>query len=57
MNAWKYRGIAPRQTPAQREDRALRNALGADAYAAHRAERETYYRDLIRQVSVRNGKV
>lgn len=50
MNAWKYRGIAPRQTPAQREDRALRNALGADAYAAHRAERETYYRDLIRKV-------
>lgn len=57
MNATKYQGIAPHQTPAQREDRALRAMLGPDAYAAYRAEREAQYRDLIRQVSVRNGKV
>ena len=49
MNATKYQGISPRQTPAQRAERALRNALGADAYATYRAERETQYRDLIRQ--------
>ena len=57
MNAWKYRGIAPRQTPAMRAERALRNAIGDDAYAAYRVEREAQYRDLIRQVSVRDGKV
>ena len=51
MNAWKYRGIAPRQTAAQRADRSLRESLGADAYAAMRAEREAYYRDLIKRVS------
>ena len=57
MNATKYQGIAPRQTPAQRAERALRNAIGADAYAAYRVEREAQYRDLVRQVSVRNGRV
>lgn len=57
MNATKYKGFAPYQTPAQREDRALRAMLGPDAYAAYRAEREAKYRDLIRQVSVRDGKV
>ena len=49
VNTTKYQGIAPRQTPAQREDRALRAMLGPDAYAAHRVERESYYRDLIRK--------
>ena len=49
MNASPYKGIAPRQTAAQRAERVLRATLGPTAYAAHRAERETYYRDLIRQ--------
>ena len=49
MNATKYQGIAPRQTTAQRAERALRNAIGDDAYAAYRAEREAQYRDLIRK--------
>ena len=51
MNATKYQGIAPRQTRAMREDRAMRAALGPVAYAAMRAEREAYYRDLIKRVS------
>ena len=50
MNATKYQGIPPRQTAAQRADRSMRNALGPDAYAAHREERAAYYRDLIRKV-------
>ena len=49
MNATKYQGIAPRQTPAMRAERALRNAIGDDAYAAYRVERESYYRDLIQK--------
>ena len=49
MNASPYKGYAPRQSAAQRADRALRNAPGADAYATYRAERETQYRDLIRK--------
>lgn len=50
MNASRYKGIAPRQSAAQREDRVLRATLGPTAYAAYRAEREAQYRDLIRQV-------
>lgn len=50
MNATKYQGFAPRQTAAQRADRTMRNALGDAAYSDHRAEREAYYRDLIRKV-------
>lgn len=49
MNANKYQGVPPRQTAAQRAERVLRATLGPTAYAAHRAEREAYYRDLIRQ--------
>lgn len=49
MNASKYKGIAPRQTAAQRAERVLRATLGPTAYAAYRAEREAQYRDLIRQ--------
>lgn len=49
MNASKYQGIPPRQTPAQRAERILRATLGPTAYAEHRAERESYYRDLIRK--------
>ena len=49
MNASPYKGYAPRQTTAQRAERALRNAIGDDAYAAYRAEREAQYRDLIRK--------
>lgn len=49
--ATKYLGIPKYQTPAFRADRALYNALGAEGYAQHRAERQAYYRDLIRQVS------
>lgn len=51
MNTRPYQGIAPRQTAAQRADRAMRNALGHDAYAAMRQDREDYYRDLIKRVS------
>lgn len=50
MNAYPYKGIAPRQTAAQRADRSLRAYLGPDAYAALRENRETHYRDLIRKV-------
>lgn len=50
MNTQSYKGIAPRQSAAQREDRVLRATLGPTAYAAYRAEREAQYRDLIRQV-------
>lgn len=49
MNATKYQGIPPRQTAAMREDRILRATLGPTAYAEHRAERENYYKDLIRK--------
>ena len=50
MNTQAYKGIAPRQTAAQRQERVLRATLGPTAYAAYRAEREAQYRDLIRQV-------
>lgn len=50
MNTQSYKGIAPRQSAAQREDRVLRATLGPTAYAAYRAEREMQYRDLIRKV-------
>lgn len=50
MNATKYQGIAPRQSAAQRADRALRLAMAGKEYHAWRKERETFYRDLIRKV-------
>jgi hypothetical protein len=50
VNASPYRGIAPRQTSAQRAERVLRATLGPTAYADYRAERESQYRDLIRKV-------
>lgn len=49
VNATKYQGFAPRQTAAQRADRAMRIAMAGKAYAAYRLERETFYRDLIRK--------
>ena len=49
MNAQAYKGIPPRQTAAQRADRVMRATLGPTAYAAYRADREAYYRDLIRK--------
>ena len=49
MNAYKYRGIPPRQTAAQRAERVMIAAMGREGYAAYREERETYYRDLIRK--------
>lgn len=51
MNTQAYKGIAPRQTPAQRADRALRIAMAGKEYAAYRLEREAFYRDLIKRVS------
>lgn len=50
MNATKYQGIAPRQTAAQRADRAMRIAMAGKEYAAWRKEREAFYRDLVRKV-------
>ena len=50
MNATKYQGIAPRQTAAQRADRALRLAMAGKEYHAWRKEREAFYRDLVRKV-------
>ena len=50
MNATKYQGYAPRQTAAQRADRALRLAMAGKEYHAWRKEREAFYRDLIRKV-------
>lgn len=47
--ATKYLGIPKYQTPAFRADRALYNALGPEGYAQHRADRQAYYRDLIRR--------
>ena len=51
MNASPYKGYAPRQTAAQRADRALRLAMAGKEYHAWRKEREAYYRDLIKRVS------
>ena len=50
MNTQPYKGIAPRQTAAQRADRAMRIAMAGKEYAAWRKQREAYYRDLIRKV-------
>lgn len=50
MNAYAYKGIAPRQTAAQRADRAMRIAMAGKEYAAWRKERREFYRDLLRQV-------
>ena len=50
MNASPYKGYAPRQTPAQRAERALRLAMAGKEYHTWRKERETFYRDLIRKV-------
>ena len=49
MNAYKYQGIPPRQTAAQRAERVMIAAMGREGYAQYRAEREAHYRDLIRQ--------
>ena len=49
MNASPYQGIAPRQSAAQRADRALRLAMAGKEYHVWRKERETFYRDLIRK--------
>ena len=49
MNASPYKGYAPRQSAAQRADRALRIAMAGKEYHAWRKERETFYRDLIRK--------
>jgi hypothetical protein len=49
MNASPYRGIAPRQTAAQRERRALVARIGHDAVAQQDADRIDYYRALIAQ--------
>lgn len=49
MNAYPYRGIPPRQTPAQRARRALVARIGADAVAQQDAERVDYYRALIQK--------
>ena len=49
MNASPYRGIAPRQTAAQRARRALVASIGHDAVAQQDADRINYYRALIAQ--------
>ena len=59
MNASPYRGIAPRQTAAQRARRSLILSIGQDAVDAIDRERVDYYRSLIRQtrLSVPSDKV
>jgi hypothetical protein len=57
VNAYPYRGIAPRQTSAQRARRSLILAIGRDAVDAIDRERVDYYRSLIRQVSDPSAKV
>jgi hypothetical protein len=57
VNAFPYRGIAPRQTSAQRARRALVARIGADAVDAIDRDRVDYYRSLIRQVSDPSAKV
>lgn len=57
MNTSPYRGIAPRQTTAQRARRSLVLAIGRDAVDAIDRERVDYYRSLIRQVSDPSAKV
>lgn len=49
MNASAYKGYAPRQTAAQRADRALRLAMAGKEYHAWRKEREAFYLDLVRK--------
>jgi hypothetical protein len=49
MNAFPYRGIAPRQTAAQRARRVLVARIGHDAVAQQDADRIDYYRVLIAQ--------
>lgn len=55
MNAQAYKGVPPRQTAAQRAERVMIAAMGREAYAAMRKEREDYYRDLIRQVRAKKA--
>ena len=52
MNAYPYRGIAPRTTPALRARRYLVQTLGRDAIDAMDRERVDYYRALIAQAKV-----
>jgi hypothetical protein len=49
VNTNPYRGIAPRQTYAQKYRRALIARIGSDEVTRQDAERVEYYRDLIRQ--------
>jgi hypothetical protein len=49
MNASPYRGIAPRQSAAQRARRVLVARIGHDAAAQQDADRIDYYRALIAQ--------
>jgi len=53
MNASPYRGVAPRQTPAQRARRALVLAIGKDAADAIDRERVDYYRSLIQKTLIK----
>ena len=50
MNTQSYKGIAPRQTPAQRAERAMRDLLGAEWVETHNDQRVEYYRALLRKV-------
>lgn len=50
MNASSYKGYAPRQTPAQRAERAMRKYLGDQWVDDHNNQRVQYYRDLLRKV-------
>jgi hypothetical protein len=50
VNATRYKGYAPRQTPAERADRALRLAMAGKEYHAWRKERREFYRNLLARV-------
>ena len=48
--ALKYQGYPKYQTLAERADRLTRDMLGPEGYAQYRAERQEYYRDLLKKV-------
>lgn len=50
MNASKYKGIPPYQTPAQRQRRYLVATIGLEAVEAQERERVDYYRSLLAKV-------